>query len=76
MKRNTTVVLCALAWGLVACGEKPQTTTTRKADDKAWDATQTQHMVAGFKQGDKAAWEQQLKARAQSQNEYNRTGTR
>jgi hypothetical protein len=33
-------------------------------------------MVTGFKAGDKAAWEQQLKARAQQQNEYGRTPPR
>jgi hypothetical protein len=75
MKR-VALLVSALVMGLTACGEKPQTATARKVDDKPWSATQTPHMVTGFKAGDQGAWEQQLKARAQSQNEYNRTGAR
>ena len=74
--KHSTVALCALALVLAACGEKPQTATTRKVDDKAWAGTQTQHMVVGFKAGDKGGWEQELRARGQAQNEYNRTGQR
>lgn len=61
---------------LSACGEKPQTATVRKADDKPWELTQTQYAAGGFKPGDKALWEQQLKSRAMSQNEYNRVPPR
>jgi hypothetical protein len=68
-----TWALAAAAVLLAACGDRPQTATKRKVDDKPWDSTQTQHMVSGFKAGDRSGWEQQLKTRAQAQNEYNRT---
>jgi major membrane immunogen (membrane-anchored lipoprotein) len=63
---SATVVLSALV--LVGCGEKQSVSASEgryqgKADAKPWE-------VAGK---DKQAWEAQLKARAQNQNEYTRT---
>jgi hypothetical protein len=74
------VALAALAF-LTACGEKPQTNAEGVKHDAApWSGTSTNgekqaggttvFTAAGYKPGDKAAWEQQLKARAQGQNEY------
>jgi hypothetical protein len=60
------VVLCA-------CTETPQTATTRKADDKPWDNASAAYTASGYKAGDKAAWEEQMKNRNQGQNEYART---
>lgn len=59
--------VCALML-LTACGEKQSTTASEgryqgKADAKPWEASGK----------DKAAWEAQLKNRAQNQNEYSRT---
>jgi hypothetical protein len=71
MIRTSMCLLVVLL--LAACGEKPQTATARKADDKPWDSAATKFDAAGFKPGDKAAWEQQLKSRNQGQNEYSRT---
>jgi hypothetical protein len=78
MSKRFSIVLAAglSAALLAACGDKPQTATQRKADDKPWDMAATGYQAQGFKSGDAAAWEQQLKVRAQSQNEYNRTGPR
>ena len=69
--------LPALCLGLAACGEKPQTAGTRKADIAPY-ATATGAYTAGeWKQGDATAWERSLNARAQNgQNEYGRTGPR
>lgn len=72
MKTLTSVVATvALALvGLVGCGERPQTITAKpgqsaaKADDKPYDNDL-------FK-GDRKAWELQLRARAENQNEYKR----
>ena len=60
----------ALTSFLAACSEQPQTATTRKADDKPWDSKSTAYTAAGWKAGDVAGWEQQIRARTQAQNEY------
>ena len=59
--------------GLAACGEKPQTGGGVKGDTAAFQGGGNSFNAPDWKVGDKAAWEQHLKARAQnSQNEYNR----
>jgi hypothetical protein len=64
------VALCLLAAG---CAEKPQTSGTRKADTQAFQGgTNDGYAAPGWKAGDAASWEQQLKTRAQGQNEYSR----
>ncbi|MCK6419602.1 MAG: hypothetical protein HUU30_18305 [Burkholderiaceae bacterium] len=61
---------------LSACGERTQTTdrTTRKSDEQAWAGvaagSPAQHTASGWKAGDSASWEAQLKARTQGQNDY------
>jgi hypothetical protein len=68
-----TAVLAALL-GLVACGEKPQTLGTNKADTASFQGAQNQFVAPGWKPGDRSSWEQGLKARMQnSQNEYSKT---
>jgi hypothetical protein len=62
----------ALVWGLSACGEKPQTATPRKADAKAWQGADNRFTAPGWQAGDKASWDEQLRTRAQGQNEYNK----
>ena len=64
---------------LGACTEKPQTNAQGVKHDAApWSGTGsaantgTTFTAAGFKPGEKAAWEAQLKTRALGQNEYNR----
>ena len=71
MMQRTLIVL-ALAAGLAACGEKPQTAATKKSDTKPWEASQSEFVASGWKAGDQASWEAQMKARAQGQNEYSR----
>ena len=66
-------VLLAMGVLLAACGEKPQTATHRTADGHAYEGTTDGFSAAGWKAGDAASWEQQMKNRAQSQNEYTRT---
>ncbi|GAA4330546.1 hypothetical protein GCM10023165_04330 [Variovorax defluvii] len=81
MKRAAClVVLSAAAMLLAACGEKPQTNAEGvKLDAAPWTGTGakadagTAFTASGWKVGDKAAWEQQLKTRAQNgQNDYTR----
>lgn len=69
----------ALALGLAACGEKPQTLgekaagTTVTRDTKPWQG-EPLAFQAPFTRGDKASWENALKLRQQGQNEYVRIG--
>ncbi len=75
--RRTTALALAAALavvGLAACGEKPQTAAGKKSDAKPWEGmAQSTHAADGYKAGDKAAWEAQLKARTErGQNEYPR----
>jgi hypothetical protein len=66
-----TVILASLA----ACGEKDQSlaTTTRKSDQKSWESKQTAYVAKDYQPGDKTRWETQLRTRAQTQNEFNKT---
>jgi len=66
--------LLAAAALLSACAEKPQTAATKQRDAKPWQGVVVgQAPDAGFKAGDQAAWEEQLRTRAQrGQNEYTR----
>jgi hypothetical protein len=80
MKRLSFVVL-AIVVGLSACGEKTQDMTAGKTgnagpagDTAAHTGTSAPNFTqAGWKAGDKAAWQQHLKARLQNgQNDYSR----
>jgi hypothetical protein len=59
---------------LAACTEQPQTIgSNSKADAQAFQGTGMPFAAPGWKQGDKASWEQQLKVRTQmGQNDYNK----
>jgi hypothetical protein len=70
----TITLASALCLSLSACGERPQTASGRKSDAKAFEGPATAYMAAGWKAGDAASWEQQLRVRSQGQNEYSRTG--
>ncbi|MEO8653556.1 MAG: hypothetical protein ABI409_05475 [Ramlibacter sp.] len=72
MKRALFVIAAvAGAAALSACTEKPQTLSSGvKVDAAAFQGTGLPYVVPGWKQGDKASWEQQLKTRTQSQNDY------
>jgi len=73
--RNSGWALAVLVFALAACGEKPQTldADAKKVDAKAWEQSNSPFVAGGWKSGDKASWDEQLRARAQSQNEYVRT---
>jgi hypothetical protein len=69
---SMSALAVALA-GLAACTEQPQTATQRKSDEKIWAGTDNAFAAPGWKSGDQASWEEQLRKRAQAQNEYGRT---
>ena len=59
---------------LAACGEKPQTSGTRKVDAAPAQGAVAAYTAPGWKPGDATSWETQMKKRAEGQNEYVRTG--
>ncbi len=69
-RKFLTLLLVAGSVSLTACGERPQIVEYKqgkyqgKTDSRPWEA-------AAFK-GDKIAWENALRNRNQSQNEYKR----
>ncbi|QHE77462.1 hypothetical protein [Hydrogenophaga sp. PBL-H3] len=71
-----SIVAVALALGLAACGDKPQEISGSgvKQDGTPYSGVgKSQYAQGGWSVGDKASWEQQLKARAQyGQNDYTR----
>lgn len=66
------LIVAVTALALTACGERDQSlsASASKADGKPWDGAKNPHVIKGWKTGDKSAWENQLKTRAQNQNEY------
>ena len=76
MMKRTPLVLCTVLglFVLAACTEKPQTGGGIRSDAPPFAGTGSNFTQSGWKAGDKASWEQQLKARQQyGQNEYTRT---
>ena len=76
------LVMIALSFGLAACGERDQVaqgqrTYQGKRDTKAWDNPPVSlplNHASEWTKGDQASWEQAIKARQMSQNEYQRIG--
>ena len=70
--RSALLLSCA-ALVLAACGEKTAG-AAKKSDVPAFQGStgQAAYLANGFKAGDQTVWEQQLRTRAQGQNEYSR----
>jgi hypothetical protein len=75
MSRTAMAIGLLLSLGLVACSEKPQSTSHRQADGHPSDGPATAYTAGTWKAGDAAAWDAQMRIRAQGQNEYSRTGS-
>ena len=71
MSARLSIAMLVLA-SLVACSEPVQTTTTRKVDTKPWQGPDNLYTANGWKAGDRANWDEQMRQRAQAQNEYTR----
>ena len=65
------VLIGSLALGLAACSERPQVASYKQGTYQGKPDTPP-YQNAPYN-GDKAAWERAVAARAQSQNEYKRT---
>lgn len=61
---------------LVGCTERPQTASTRKLDEKPWQGAAPAYTLPGWKTGDRASWDEEMRQRAQAQNEYLRAPAR
>ena len=75
MTRGWIVAAALAVAALGACGEKPQTTgnSAKKSDTRAYEGASAPYVAAGWKAGDRASWEEQMRSRVQNQNEYLRT---
>ncbi|HWP20938.1 MAG TPA: hypothetical protein VNO84_17545 [Burkholderiaceae bacterium] len=67
----------AAAFALVVlggCGEEPQTAKAayKRTDAPAWQGAENPYVASGWKPGDAESWNQQMRRRAQGQNEYTR----
>lgn len=73
MMRATLMLGALLA--LSACGERDQTlaASRNKSPDQPWQGAKNGFIAKNWTPSDKAGWETQLRNRAQTQNEYNKT---
>jgi hypothetical protein len=69
------ILLVAALAALAACGERSQELGARqvKSDKPAFQGGDAPFTAPGWSAGERASWEQQLRARAQGQNEYARS---
>jgi hypothetical protein len=68
-------LICSSAVLLSACGELDQSQSAERhlPDTPAWKGANNAYVAKGWTPGDKTAWEKQIRARGQSQNEYVKT---
>ncbi|TWO72195.1 hypothetical protein FN976_05660 [Caenimonas sedimenti] len=65
------LVIAAGALLLAACAEREQTAGGTKSDTSPFNGTSKPYVAQGWKPGDKASWEAQLKNRTvNGQNDY------
>jgi hypothetical protein len=70
---GAAVAAVTLCVGLMAaCSEEPQVLVAKKSDSQAYQGTGTPYAAGEWKAGDAASWEQQMRTRAQGQDEYSR----
>lgn len=76
-KRFCALGLLVAAAALSACGEQPQAMGGSRSDAAPFVGVgKSAFQQPGWKTGDKASWEQQLRARAQyGMNDYTRVAT-
>ena len=70
---RAAVLISLGALALAGCAEREQSATGIKSDQQAFQGTNKQppFMATGWKPGDRAAWEAQLKTRTvNGQNDY------
>ena len=71
-RRGLLLAVVASA-ALIGCSEKPQElSAARKSDVQSWQGGAAAYNAPGWKPGDQASWEAQIRSRNQNQNEYSR----
>ena len=73
MRTLIVLSIAAAAFAVAGCAEREQTANGIKSDAAAYNGTNHQppFMAVGWKPGDRANWEQQMKVRTvQGQNDY------
>jgi major membrane immunogen (membrane-anchored lipoprotein) len=73
MRRHLVCAALAAAGMLAGCGERDQSLANTARADGLWKGAKNEFVAKGWTPGTKEAWETQLRTRAQTQNEYNRT---
>jgi hypothetical protein len=69
--RAAALVAALAALALTACAERDQTASGVKSDTAPFNGTNHPYVVGGWKPGDRASWEQQMKVRTvNGQNDY------
>jgi hypothetical protein len=69
--RTAAILAAAAVLALAGCAEKEQTASGIKTDTAPYQGTNHPFVTPGWKPGDRASWEQQLKVRTvQGQNDY------
>ena len=68
---GSIAIVIASVLALAACGERPQVIEYKKGQYQG--KSDTRPWESGEFKGDKTAWENALRNRAQAQNEYKRT---
>ena len=73
--RALVLTFAAGLLALAGCGEKVQTmdASARRTDSQPWDVSSAANPgfnAAGWKGGDQAAWEAQIRQRNQAQNDF------
>ena len=69
--RTAAAIFAVAALALAGCAEREQTASGIKSDTAPFQGTNRPYVAAGWKPGDKASWEAQLKVRTvQGQNDY------
>ncbi|NML14039.1 hypothetical protein [Azohydromonas caseinilytica] len=68
------ILIAAASVALGACGERSQALDVKvvKSDQPAFQGGDARFSAQGWAAGERAGWEQQLRTRAQGQNEYSR----
>lgn len=66
------LALSAIALALFGCGEKSQSQADARisGDTQPWQGAHDPFVAKGWTPGNKTTWENQLRSRAQYQNEY------
>jgi hypothetical protein len=73
---KSILIAVVLAMTLAACERTQSGPSARGRDTEPWDAAQDPFVVPGWKSGDAASWESQIRNRTSEQNEYLRTPPR